>query len=77
MRTGRTRIYVVYFFYTSAAAVFLLPLLGSQELALEGGCTVTALTSRVVVARLRVHVCMSTDLTPERRVYIPCLTSRT
>ena len=38
---------MVYFF----TSVFLLPSLGSQELALEGGCTVTALTSRVVVAR--------------------------
>ena len=43
------------FFYTSAtAAVFLLPLLGSQELALEGGYTVTVLTSRVVMAT-RMH----------------------
>ena len=33
------------------ASVFLLLLLSSQELALEGGCTVTALTSRVIVAR--------------------------
>ena len=33
------------------------------------GCTVTALTWRVVMACVR--VCMSTDLTPERRVYIP------
>ena len=36
------------------APVFLLPSLGLQELALEGGCTVTALTSRVVVAT-RMH----------------------
>ena len=46
----------------------LLPLLGSQELALEGGCTITALASRVVMT----WCChdTSTDLTPERRVYI-------
>jgi hypothetical protein len=38
----------------------------------EGGCTVTALASCVIVARLT--CCChdtSTDLTPERRVYIP------
>ena len=36
---------------------------------------VTALTLRVVMARLSIHVCMSTDLTPKRRVYIDRLTS--
>ena len=55
------KIYVSVFF----TSVFLLPLLGSQELALEGGCTVTALTLRVVMAQLSGRVCMSIDLTPE------------
>ena len=61
---------MVYFFLTSA---FLLPLLGSQELALEGGCTVTALAWRIVMTQCCYDT--STDLTPERRVYIDRLTS--
>ena len=37
--------------------------------------SVTALTSRIVMSRLSVHVYMSTDLTRERHVYIDRLTS--
>ena len=37
MRTGRTRIYVVYFFTSATASVFLLPSLGLQELAFRRG----------------------------------------
>ena len=54
---------------------FLLPLLGLQELALERGCTVTALTWRIIMTWCCYDT--STDLTPERRVYIDHLTSRT
>ena len=39
----------------------------------EGGCTVTALTWRIVMTQCCYDT--STDLTPERRVYIDRLTS--
>ena len=71
MRTGRTRIYVVYFFTSVFTAVTWLT--GARLL--EGGCTVTALTWRIVMTRCCYDT--STDLTPERRVYIDRLTSRT
>ena len=64
-------IYSLFFF----TFIFLLLLLGSQELALEGGYTITALTWRIVMTWYCYDT--STDLTPEQRVYIDHLTSRT
>jgi hypothetical protein len=53
-------------FFTS---VFLLPLLGSQELAFRRGMYCHGTDLRVVMTRCCYDT--STDLTPERRVYIP------
>ena len=53
--------------------LFFLPSLSSQELALVGGDVLsrTVVMTRLMGIRVCVRVCMSTDLTPERRIYIP------
>ena len=58
---------------TATASAFLLSLLGLQELALEGGSTITVLTLRVIMARLSVRIVTSTDLTPEHTYIDPYL----
>ena len=61
---------MVYFFYLRHCfCIFTAVTWLTGARLLEGGCTVTALTWRIVMTRCCYDT--STDLTPERHVYIP------